>query len=152
LIGFSFAASVAGGILTQEPRFAAAALVMGGAEQHKIIAHCAGQRLTAVRERIARDFGWSAEDFEMRLEPIMRHVDAATYRGQADPRNILIIDASDDDCMAVECRESMWEALGRPERLTMNYDHRRAFYSITPLGFNWLRYRIWEFLEPRLMN
>lgn len=46
----------------------------------------------------------------------------------------------------------MWEALGRPERLTMDYDHRAAFYSITPLGFNWLRYRIWEFLKPRLLE
>jgi hypothetical protein len=152
LIGFSFAASVAGSILTQEPRFAAAAVVMGGAQQHTILAHCAGPRLTAVRERIARDFGWTADDLEVRLEPIMRTVDAANYRSQVDPRNILIVDASNDDCMAVECRESMWKALGRPERLTMNYDHRRAFYSMTPLGFNWLRYRIWEFLEPRLLE
>lgn len=152
LIGFSIAASVAGSILTQEPRFAAAALVMGGAEQHKILAHCAGERLTAVRERVARDFGWSAEDLETFLEPIMRDVDAANYSGQIDPRNLLIVDASRDDCMAEDCRDSMWEVLGRPERLTMNYDHRRAFYSITPLGLNWLRYRIWEFLEPRLVE
>lgn len=152
LIGFSFAASVAGSILTQEPRFAAAALVMGGAEQHKILAHCAGWRLTEVRERVARDFGWTADDLEARLEPIMHDVDAANYTGKVDPANILVIDAAHDDCMPETCRESMWETLGRPERLTMNYDHRRAFYSITPLGFNWLRYRIWDFLEPRLLE
>lgn len=152
LIGFSFGASVAGGILTQEPRFAAAALVMGGAQQHKILAHCAGQRLNAVRGRIALDFGWTADDLEERLEPIMRDVDAANYRGVVDPANILIVDAGRDDCMAEACRESLWETLGRPERLTMNYDHKRAFYSITPLGFYWLRYRIWEFLEPRLIE
>jgi hypothetical protein len=152
LIGFSIAASVAAGILTQEPRFAAAALVMGGAEQHKIMAYCSGPRLTEVRERVARDFGWTAEDFEVLLEPIMRGVDAAHYPGRVDPKKVLIVDASLDDCMAPECRDSLWEVMGRPERLTMNYDHRRAFYSMTPLGFNWLRYRIWEFLEPRLLN
>lgn len=152
LIGFSIAASVAGSILTQEPRFAAAALVMGGAEQHKILANCAGRRLIAVRERVARDFGWSAEDLELLLEPIMREVDAANYPGRVEPQNVLIVDAGRDDCMAPECRESLWEALGRPERLTMHYDHKRAFYSMTPLGFNWLRYRIWDFLEPRLME
>jgi dienelactone hydrolase len=152
LIGFSIAASVAGSILTQEPRFEAAALVMGGAEQHKIMAYCAGKRLNAVRARVARDFDWSAEDLEVRFEPIMREVDAANHRGLIDPRNVLIVDAGRDDCMAEDCRESMWEALGRPERLTMNYDHKRAFYSITPLGFNWLRYRIWEFLEQRLLS
>ena len=150
LIGFSFGAAVAGSILTQEPRFAAAALVMGGAEQHKIMAHCAGQRLNEVRARVARDFGWDAEDLEVLFEPIMHDVDAANYKGLIDPQNVLIVDASRDDCMAEDCRESLWEALGRPERLTLNYDHRRAFYSFTPLGFNWLRYQIWDFLEPRL--
>jgi hypothetical protein len=150
LIGFSFGAAVAGSILTQEPRFAAAALVMGGAEQHKIVAYCAGEQLTAVRDGVARDFGWSADDLGRLLEPIMRDVDAATYPGQVNPQNVLIVEATRDDCMAKDCRESLWEALGRPERISMNYDHKRAFYSITPLGFNWLRYRIWEFLEPRL--
>jgi dienelactone hydrolase len=152
LIGFSFGASVGGSILAQEPRFAAAALVMGGAQQHKIIAYCAGWRLTEVRERAARDFGWSAEDLEGLLEPIMREVDAANYPGRVDPQNVLIVEASRDDCMAEECRESLWEALGNPERISMEYDHKRSFYSFTPLGFNWLRYRIWEFLEARLVE
>jgi hypothetical protein len=152
LVGFSFAAAVGGGILTQEPRFKTAVLVMGGAEIHKIIAYCAGQRLSAVREKAAREFGWSAEDLEGLLEPIMRGVDPATYPDRVDPRKILIVDAIRDDCMAESCRETLWESLGRPERLTMKYDHKRAFYSITPLGLNWLRYRIWEFLEPRLLN
>jgi len=152
LIGFSFGATVAGSILTQEPRFAAAALVMGGAQQHKIIAYCAGWRLTAARERVARDFGWSADDLEGLLEPIMSGVDAANYHGQVDPRNVLIVDASRDDCMAGECRESLWDTLGRPERISMNYTHKKSFYSFTPIGFNWMRYRIWEFLEPRLLE
>ena len=58
----------------------------------------------------------------------------------------------DDDCTAEAGPESLWEALGRPERITMDFDHRRAFYSITPLAFNWLRHRIWGFLEPRLLG
>ena len=152
LVGFSFGAAVAGSILTQEPRFAAAALVMGGAEQQKIIAYCAGKRLTAVREKVARDFSWSADELEELLEPIMRGVDAATFPGRVDPQKVLIVEASQDDCMAEACRQSLWESLGCPERITMDYDHKRAFYSITPLGFNWLRYRIWEFLEPKLME
>jgi dienelactone hydrolase len=152
LVGFSFSATIAGAILTQEPRFAAAVLVMGGAEQHKILAHCAGERLTAVREKVARDFGWSADDLEALLEPIMREVDAASFPEMVDPQKVLIVEASRDDCMNEESRRALWETLGRPERITMNYDHRRAFYSLTPLGLNWMRYRIWEFLQPRLLD
>jgi dienelactone hydrolase len=152
LIGFSFGATVAASILTREPRFAAAALVMGGAQQQKIVAYCSGPRLTAVRERVARDFGWSAEDLERLLEPIVRKVDVASHPGRIDPGKVLIVEADRDDCMSAESRQALWESLGRPERITMNYDHRHAFYSMTPLGFNWLRYRIWEFLEPRLLR
>jgi hypothetical protein len=36
--------------------------------------------------------------------------------------------------------------------MTMNYGHRKAFYSITPLGFNWMRHRIWEFFEDKLLD
>jgi hypothetical protein len=152
LVGFSVAAAVGGGILTQEPRIETSVLVMGGAELHTIVAHCAGTRLAAVREKVSRDFGWSAEDLERFLEPIVRGVDPATYPGRVDPQKVLIVEARRDDCMAESCRETLWESLGRPERLTMSYDHKRAFYSMTPVGFNWLRYRIWEFLEPRLLH
>jgi hypothetical protein len=81
----------------------------------------------------------------------MRGVDAATYPGRVQSQKVLMVDASRDECMVEDCRDSLWEALGRPERITLNYDHKRAFYSLTPLGFNWLRYRIWEFLEEELL-
>ena len=152
LVGFSYGAAVGASILTQEPRFAAAVLTMGGAQQNKIAAYCSGQRLDAVRQKVGNDFGWSPQDIEVLLEPITRGVDAASYPGRVDPSKVLIIEASRDDCMVKPCRQNLWESLGRPERLTMNYDHKRAFYSITPLGFNWLRYRVWEFLEPRLLE
>jgi dienelactone hydrolase len=150
LVGFSFAATVAGTLLSQDPRPAAAVLAMGGSLQHHFLAHCSGPRLTAVREKVARDFGWNAEDLERRLEPITRVMDAAT--GEVDPEKTLIIEAARDDCMPEASRRELWESLGRPERLEMHYDHRKAFYSLTPLGRNWMRYRIWEFLESRLLD
>jgi dienelactone hydrolase len=151
-IGFSFGAVVGGTLVTQEPRFAAAVLVMGGAQQHKILAHCSGERTTAVRDKVAADFGWTADDLEAELEPIMRVMDASRYLGRADPSTIFLIDAGEDSCIIEESREALWQALGRPERMTMNYGHRKAFYSITPLGFNWMRYRIWDFFEDKLLD
>jgi hypothetical protein len=49
-------------------------------------------------------------------------------------------------------REDLRLALGKPERIGMNFDHEPDFYSITPLGFNWIRRRIGDFLEARLLN
>jgi hypothetical protein len=71
---------------------------------------------------------------------------------QVDPRRILIIDAGRDTCVPESSRNDLWLALGKPERISMNYDHEPAFYSITPLGFNWMRRQIWGFLEARLLN
>ena len=42
--------------------------------------------------------------------------------------------------------------MGRPERHVINSEHRRAFYAMTRLNFNWMRKRIWDFFETRLLG
>jgi len=151
LIGCSLGAVVAGTIATQEPRLAATVTVMGGSHLHSVLASCDGKRATIVQEK-AESFGWSREEFEAQLEPIMSVVDAAEYPDRVDPRRVLIIEANRDKCVPEEAREDFWLALGRPERISMDYDHAPAFYSMTPIGLSWMRRRIWEFLEPRLLE
>ena len=151
LIGCSLGAVVAGTIATQEPRLAATVTVMGGSHLHSVIATCDGKRATSVQEK-AESFGWSKQEFEARLEPIMSIIDPASYPNRVDPGSVLIIDANRDKCVPEKAREDLWLALGEPERISMNYDHAPAFYSMTPLGLSWMRRRIWEFLEPRLLD
>ncbi len=152
LIGFSLGAVVAGTITTQEPRLAATVSVMGGSHLHSIIANCDGKRSTSVQEIAAGSFGWDREKLAAQLEPITSVVDPANYPNRVDPRTVLIIDAKRDKCVPKRSRQDLWLALGKPERISMNYDHEPAFYSMTPLGFNWMRRRIWEFFESRLLE
>lgn len=152
LIGFSLGAFVAGTIATQEPRLAATVTVMGGSHLNSVIATCDGKRATRVQATAAEKFGWDREELAVQLEPIIRVVDAANYPSRADPKSVLIIDANRDKCIPEKSREDFWLALGKPERISMNYDHAPAFYSMTPLGFSWMRRQIWEFLEPRLLE
>ena len=152
LIGFSLGAFVAGTIATQEPRLAATVTVMGGSHLHSVIATCDGKRATRVQATAAERFGWNPEELEARLEPIMRLLDPARYPNRTDPKSVLIIEANRDKCVPEKSREDLWLALGKPERISMNYDHAPAFYSMTPLGFSWMRRRIWEFLEARLLE
>jgi len=151
LIGFSLGAFVAGTIATQEPRLAATVTVMGGSHLNSVIATCDGKRATRV-QATAKSFGWDREELEAQLEPIIRVVDAANYPNRVDPKTVLIIEANRDNCIPEKSREDLWLALGKPERISMNYDHAPAFYSMTPIGFSWMRRRIWEFLEPRLLE
>ena len=152
LVGFSLGAVVAGTIATQEPRLAAAVSVMGGSHLHSVIAACDGKRATRVQVKAAESFGWDRLELENQLEPITSLLDPANYPGRVDPRGVLIIDANRDKCVPVKSREDLWIALGKPERISMNYDHEPAFYSITPIGFNWMRRRIWDFFEARLLK
>jgi len=152
LIGCSLGAVVAGTIATQEPRLAATVSVMGGSHQHLVVAYCDGKRATRVQAKAAETFGWSREELAAQLEPIMSVVDPANYPDRVDPRRVLIIEAGRDKCVPEKSREDLWLALGKPERISMDYDHAPAFYSMTPLGLSWMRRRIWEFLEPRLLE
>jgi hypothetical protein len=152
LIGCSISAMVAGTIATQEPRLAATVTVMGGSHMQSVVANCDGKRATRVQEKAAESFGWGREELEAQLEPIMSVVDPANYPDRVDPRRVLIIEANRDKCAPRESREDLWLALGKPDRISMNYDHAPAFYSMTPLGLSWMRRRIWEFLESRLLE
>jgi hypothetical protein len=152
LIGCSLGAFVAATIATQEPRLAATVTVMGGSHLSSVIANCDGKRSAAVQATAAERFGWDGQELAARLEPITSIVDPALYSNRVDPIRVLIIEAKRDKCVPEQSREDLWLALGKPERISMNYDHEPAFYSMTPLGLSWMRRRIWEFLEARLLE
>lgn len=152
LVGFSISAIVAGTIATQEPRFAATVTVMGGSHLHSVLAYCDGRRATSIQVKAHQSFGWGHERLEAELESVMSVLDSANYPNRVDPRSVLIIDAERDKCVPEASREDLWLTLGKPERITLAYDHAPAFYAMTPFGNNWLRQRIWDFLESRLLR
>jgi dienelactone hydrolase len=149
LIGFSHGALTAGLVAVNEPRLAATVIVMGGAYPHRIFATCPG-RVGKLREIIIDRFDWTVEEYQAALEPVVRPYDAATYPGRADPARILIIDAAKDHCIPADARDALWEVLGRPQRISLDYGHKKAFLSMTPLGFNWMRKQIYRFFELKL--
>ena len=149
LIGFSHSAITGSMVAVNEPRFAAFVLVLGGAHPHRIMAFC-NSDAARLREKILPRFGWTAAELEQAIEPLFRTVDVANYPGRADPSRILIFDSFKDQCVPQDAREDLWEALGRPARISLFYGHKTSFLSMTPLGFYWMRRDIYEFLESTL--
>jgi len=149
LIGFSHSAITAGVAAANELRLGAAVLVMGGAHPHRVLAVC-GHHVGRTRDQILQRFGWTAADYEQAIEPFFRPIDAAHYPGRADPSRILIFDSHNDECIPQDARDDLWEVLGRPARISLLYGHNTSFLSMTPLGFNWMRHKIYEFLESTL--
>ena len=155
LVGFSMSAIVGSIVLTNEPRIAAGVLVVGGADLHEVLAACNG-RIRRTRERLLDRFEWSIDDFKEALKAPLAAINPGRFAGRLDPDRVLVIEAAEDSCIPQSARERFWEALGRPERVSYQYDHRMTFLAMTFLGGYDLQRQIYRFLDrtiaPRLVR
>src|SRR5690606_27156225 len=149
VVGFSMSALVTATLLGNDHRIGAAVLMMGSAEFAHVFATCA-KRAGEVRRHVLVDHGWSLDQYREFFAELFDPADPVNYRGRYNPDDILMIDTRFDDCMPRRSRDALWEATGRPERVTLLYRHRPAFYSLPPLGLNFARRRIYRFLDAEL--
>ena len=103
-----------------------------------------------MREHALASYGWSREYYRQFFVDRIGLADPTRYKGHYNPDKILMIDAKFDNCIPAHSREALWDATGHPERITMLYRHKGAFYSLTPLGFNFARGTIYRFLDRTL--
>lgn len=149
IVGFSLGAMATTTLLGNDPRVATAVLVMGAAEYADVISHC-GRRVAKTRDHVTRDFGWTVDQYRDFFADLFSSGEPEQYRGAYDPDTILLIDALYDDCVPESSRDALWELTGRPERVSIHARHRPAFYAMTPLGFNFARREIYDFLDRKL--
>ncbi len=148
-VGFSMSALVTATLLGNDSRISAAVLMMGAANFADVFSNC-GDRAGEVRKHAMQDFGWSLQRYHDFFQGLFGPADPVRYAGHYDPDKILMIDAMFDDCMPESARAALWEITGRPKRITLLYRHRTAFYSLTPLGLNFSRRKIYRFLDKAL--
>lgn len=148
-VGFSMSALVTATLVANEPRVKAAVIMMGAANFADVFTQC-GNRAGEVRNHVLRDFGWSVERYRNFFQELFGPADPIRFPSRYNPDRVLMIDAMFDDCMPESARAALWEILGHPERVTMLYRHRSAFYSLTPLGLNFSRRVIYRFLDDAL--
>jgi dienelactone hydrolase len=149
LVTFSMS-SVVGALLAQhEPRLKTEVIVMGGAHFDDVVTVCYG-RLGRAREAVQQLLGWTDQEYRKRVQESLGVLDPAGYPGMANPSEVLMIDAHYDNCIPQASRDALWESLGQPERISYRYAHKKAFLAMTPLGFNVMRRRIYEFIQKSL--
>jgi pimeloyl-ACP methyl ester carboxylesterase len=148
-VGFSMSALVTATLLANEPRVSAGVLMMGAARFADIFSMCRN-RAGEVREHALRTFGWTADEYHDFFKALFDPADPVRFEGRYDPDKILMIDAMFDDCMPESSRAALWEITGHPQRVTFLYQHRSAFYSLTPIGLNVSRRKIYRFLDGAL--
>ena len=148
-VGFSMSALVTATLLANEPRVAGGVLMMGAANFADVFATCRN-RAGEVRDHAMRTFGWTIGEYREFFQGLFEPADPVRFEGHYDPARILMIDAMFDDCMPESSRAALWEITGHPQRVTFLYQHRSAFYSLTPLGLNVSRRKIYRFLDEVL--
>ena len=146
IVGFSMGALAAATIMGNDPRISAGIYMTGGAMFTEVMAQCRG-KAGRMREHALKTYGWTLDDYRRFFEERIGPGEPTLYAGHFDPDRILIIDARFDNCIPRVSREALWELTGYPERITMLYRHKSAFYSLTPLGFNFARGIIYRFLD-----
>lgn len=150
LVGFSHGAMVAAVVAAHEPRLKATAVVMGGAHSEEVLAQCPLSRSVEAKALAAREFGWDEDDLQRYLEPIFLPIDIASHPGRVDPSTVLIVEAAGDECMTPRSRATLFQAMGKPERVLLKGGHKQAFLGMTPLRLYSLRKRLWQFFEEKL--
>ena len=148
-VGFSMSALVTATLLANEPRISGGVLMMGAANFADVFTIC-GNRAGEVRNHVLRSFGWTIDRYHEFFETLFAPADPVRFAGRYAPARILMIDAMFDDCMPESSRAALWEITGHPRRVTFLYRHRSAFYSLTPLGLNVSRRKIYRFLDETL--
>jgi dienelactone hydrolase len=149
MVGFSMSALVTATLMGNDSRVSTAVMMMGAANLADVFAMCSN-RAGEVRAHVLSAYGWSPEQYRAFFERLFGPADPARYAGRYDPGSILMVDAAFDDCMPRSSRDALWEATGHPERVTLLARHRSGFYSLTPLGFNFVRRKIYAFLDEHL--
>lgn len=149
LIGFSLGATVAGLVAENEPRVGASVLAMGGANINEMFATCFG-RAEETRKIIIERLGWTRDIFEQKLAQPLAPINPASFPGRVDPSRVIMFEAEYDTCIPKSGRDALWNAMGKPQRVIWPYNHKMAFLTMTPLGLNDMRHRIYNFLDAAL--
>jgi dienelactone hydrolase len=149
IVGFSIGAIFGADLFLLDRRIDFAVIAMGGTGLATILSSDP-HRLAPAREQAMSEFGWSIERYETEMNEVFGFLDAPRLAGRQDPERVLLIEAGRDDRIPPDGRDALWEALGRPERILLDYTHRNAFLTMTVLGGNYTTDRIYGFLSNAL--
>ncbi len=149
LVGFSMSAIVAAIALGVDDRIASGVLMMGAAKPGHVFATCNGYP-GEVRKAITNRFGWSTARYQQLFDELFATGDPLVFAHRYKSESILIIDGAFDGCMSREARDALWQATGRPEKVSFLSQHQWSFLSLTPLALNVAGKKIHDFLEQSL--
>ena len=151
IVGFSIGASVANVAMGVDARIAAGAFVLPSTKLDEIFAHGRVPRWHESVDRFRANLQLTPGELARKVEPILRSVDPMYFSQSIDPTRVLLVEAAQDSFVPAQARKLHWEALGRPQLIRIDYDHKVAFLlSMTFLSRHFTERTIVEFFDETL--
>ena len=151
VVGFSIGASVANVTMGVDARIAAGAFVLPSTNLHEIFSYGHVPRWQASIDRVRANLQITPDELAWKVEPILRSIDPIHFSKSIDPTRVLLIEAAQDSYVPAQARKLHWEALGRPQLIRIDYDHKAALLlSMTFLSRNFTERAIIRFFDEHL--
>jgi len=151
VVGFSIGASVANVTMGVDARIAAGAFVLPSTNLHEIFSYGHVPRWQESIDRVRANLQITPDELARKVEPILRSIDPIHFSKSIDPTRVLLIEAAQDSYVPAQARKLHWEALGRPQLIRIDYDHKAALLlSMTFLSRNFTERAIITFFDKHL--
>jgi dienelactone hydrolase len=151
VVGFSIGASVANVAMGVDARIVAGAFVLPSTRLDEIFAYGRVPRWHDAIDRFRANLKLTPGDLARKVEPILRSIDPIYFSQSIDPTRVLLIEAAQDTFVPAQARKLHWEALGRPQLIRIDYDHKAALLlSMTFLSRNFTERAIATFFDETL--
>ena len=146
IIGISHGAMIAPCVMAADSRLQAGVFCMGGAHEAMIVARSWERSVRRFRQRIMRAHGFTDPEDLLRLpQALASRTEPMRYAQAVDPHSVLLFKTRLDRAVVPEAQDKLWEALGRPRRITLPLGHIGF-----GLAFYYAARRAAEFLRERL--
>jgi hypothetical protein len=126
VFGISLGGITASLATAAEPRFTKCCPVLAGGDMAKVLRTSTERHLADARKQ------WAAKGRSLdELDDLMKTIDPCTYGSCLAGRNVLMLNAKNDEVIPRACTESLWEAFGRPKIHWYDAGHYSAMLYIT---------------------
>jgi dienelactone hydrolase len=146
IIGISHGAMIAPCVMAADSRLQAGVFCMGGGQEAMIVARSRERSVRRFRVRIMQAHGLTDPEDLLRLpQALASRTEPLRYAPEVDPRCVLLFKTRLDRAVVPEAQDKLWEALGRPRRITLPLGHIGfgvAFYYAARRAAEFLRERL----------
>jgi hypothetical protein len=124
IVGVSHGAIVAPCVMGADSRLTAGVFCMGGGDERLLVARSRERNVRRFRRRLMRAHGLRDPALLLRPGPeTLSPTDPLRYAPAVDPRRVLVVKTRWDWAVPPEAQDKLWDALGRPRRITLPLGH-----------------------------